>query len=252
MPDARSPDDAAEALYGAPLKQFVEERKRLAADLKAAGDRAAAAAVAKLPRPGMSAWVVNQLWREARAEMDALFAAGAKLRGGDFGAGAAQRASLQALRKKAAEVLKRDGHAATEGTLLRVQTTLQALSAIGGFAPDAPGRLVEDRDPPGFEVLGGVTEVKKAPEPEQPKPGPGTDQKEREKRREEERRRKAVQVDLERAMKVLERARHAVRVAEGEVAEQAERMARVEKEAEKARQDLAEVEKLVESIEKKL
>jgi hypothetical protein len=246
-------DDAAEALYGAPLKQFVEERKRLAADLKAAGDRAAAAAVAKLPRPGMSAWVVNQLWREARAEMDALFAAGAKLRGGDFGAGAAQRAALQALRKQAAEVLKRDGHAASEGTLLRVQTTLQALSAIGGFAPDAPGRLVEDRDPPGFEVLGGVTEVKKAAEPERP-PGPAaaTDQKEREKRREEERRRKAVQVDLERAMKVLERAKHAVRVAEGEVAEQAERMARVEKEAEKARQDLAEVEKLVESIQKKL
>jgi hypothetical protein len=249
-------DDAAEALYGAPLKQFVEERKRLAADLKAAGDKAAAAAVAKLARPGMSAWVVNQLWREARKDMEALFAAGAKLRGGDFGAGAAQRAALQSLRNKAVEVLKSDGHAPSDGTLLRVQKTLQALSAIGGFEPDEPGRLVEDRDPPGFEVLGGVTtEVKKAPDPESGKgTGKGTEAgtKEREQRREEEQRRKTVRVDLDRAMKVLERAKHAVRVAEGEVAEQAERMARVEKEAEKARQDLAEVERLVESIQKKL
>lgn len=248
-------DEAAEALYAAPLKQFVEERKRLAAELRTAGDKAGAAAVAKLPRPGMSAWVVNQLWRQAQGEMGALFAAGAKLRSGDFGAGAPQRAALQRLRAKAAEILKSDGHAASEGTLHRVQTTLQALSAIGGFEPDAPGRLVEDRDPPGFEVLGGVTEVKKAPEEERPGTGTGTgtgmDQKEREQRREEERVRKQVDVELGRAMKVLERARHAVRIAEGEVAEQAERMARVEREAEKARKDLAEVESLVESIEKK-
>lgn len=243
-------DDAAEVLYGAPLQQFVGERKRIAAELKAAGDKAAGAAVAKLAKPGMSAWVVNQLWREARGEMDRLFAAGAKLRSGDFGAGAAQRASLLALRAKAIEVLERDGRAPSDGTLLRVQKTLQALSAIGGFAPDEPGRLVDDRDPPGFEVLGGVTEVKKAPE--EKLPGAGTGVREREKRREEERRQKAVRVDLERAMKVLERAKHAVRVAEGEVAEQAERMARVEQEAEKARQDLAEVERLVESIQKKL
>lgn len=246
-------DDAADALYGAPLKQFVEERKRLAADLKAAGDKAAAAAVAKLAKPGMSAWVVNQLWREARGEMQNLFDAGAKLKSGDFGAGAAQRASLLALRNKAVEVLKSDGHAPNDGTLLRVQKTLQALSAIGGFAPDEPGRLVEDRDPPGFEVLGGVTDVKKPPEREpEAKTETGTGTKEREQRREEDQRRKAVKVDLERAMKVLERAKHAVRVAEGEVAEQAERMARVEQEAEKARQDLAEVERLVESIQKKL
>jgi hypothetical protein len=31
---------------------------------------------------------------------------------------------------------------------------LLSLSAQGSFAPDAPGRLVADRDPPGFEVLG--------------------------------------------------------------------------------------------------
>jgi hypothetical protein len=248
-------DDAAEALYGAPLRQFVEERKRLAADLRAAGDRAAAAAVAKLARPSMSAWVVNQLWRQANEDMQALFAAGAKLRGGDFGAGAAQRVALAALRKRAAEVLRSDGHAASEGTLLRVQTTLQALSAIGGFAPDAPGRLTEDRDPPGFEVLGGVTEVMRAPE-EEKRPGTGTGTgtgaRDRAQRREEERERRKTQADLERARKVLERARHAVKVAEGEVAEQRERLGRAEREADKARADLAEVESLVESIEKKL
>ena len=244
-------DDAAEVLYGAPLSQFVEERKRLAGERKAAGDKAGAAAIGKLPRPAMSAWVVNQLWRQAKGDMDALFAAGAKLRSGDFGATAAQREALGTLRKQAAEVLKSDGHAASEGTLLRVQTTLQALSAIGGWEPDEPGRLTADRDPPGFEVLGGVTDVKKAEE-KRSGTGTGTGTEEREKRREEERQRKKVEADLARAEKVLERARHAVRVAEGEVAEQAERMARLEREAEKARKDLEEVEALVESIKQKL
>jgi hypothetical protein len=40
--------------------------------------------------------------------------------------------------------------------LRRVTTTLSALAASGGFAPDAEGALLEDRDPPGFEVLGAV------------------------------------------------------------------------------------------------
>jgi chromosome segregation ATPase len=32
---------------------------------------------------------------------------------------------------------------------------LSALAASGGFAPDAPGALAVDRDPPGFEALDG-------------------------------------------------------------------------------------------------
>lgn len=146
-------DPAAEELYGAPLSQFTAVRKRLADELRAAGDRSLATRVAALARPTMAAWVVNQLWRRARRDMDALLAAGQRMRSGEPGAWQEQRAALARLTATAGEVLRGDRHAASPATLRRVTTTLQALSAVGSFAPDPAGRLVADRDPPGFEVL---------------------------------------------------------------------------------------------------
>src|SRR5689334_16188113 len=69
--------DAAEALYRAPHEAWVAERKRLAAELKAAGDKAGAAQLAKLARPPLSAWVVNQLWWRAPEPFAELLAAAA-------------------------------------------------------------------------------------------------------------------------------------------------------------------------------
>lgn len=149
-------DEAAEALYGAPLSAFTAERKRLADQLKVAGSKASAATVGKLPRPSMSAWVVNLLWRQDRKDMDALLEAGARVRDGDRDGLDDQRAALARLRTRAAKVLESDEHAASPATLQRVATTLQALSALGTWEPDEPGRLVADRDPPGFDVMMGA------------------------------------------------------------------------------------------------
>lgn len=146
-------DPAAEELYGAPLSEFTAVRKRLADRLRADGDRALASRVSALPRPTMAAWVVNLLWRQARPEVEELFAAGQRMRGGDHEGWKQQRAALARLNAAATEVLRSDRHAASPATVRRVTGTLQALSAIGSFAPDAAGRLVNDRDPPGFEVL---------------------------------------------------------------------------------------------------
>lgn len=146
---------AAEELYGAPLRTFAAERKRLAAQLASGGDKGAARGVTALPRPTMAAWVVNRLWREAQDEMEALFDAGGRMRTGDAGAWSDQRALLAALAARAAVILASDRHAASPATLRRVTSTLQSLSAAGGFAPDDPGQLAVDRDAPGFEVLGG-------------------------------------------------------------------------------------------------
>ncbi|HUS65750.1 MAG TPA: hypothetical protein VMZ28_14465 [Kofleriaceae bacterium] len=164
MPEDPAADAAAEELYGAPLRAFAAERKRLAAGLKASGDAAAARRVAALPRPTLPAWVVNQLWRAAQDEVVSLFAAGSRMRAGDAGAWDEQRAILQGLAARAAEVLASDRHAASPATLRRVTSTLQSLSAAGGFAPDRPGQVAVDRDPPGFEVLGGEL----PPPPERP------------------------------------------------------------------------------------
>jgi hypothetical protein len=150
----RTFDGAADELYQAPLGEFVAVRKRLAAELKAAGDKVGAAGLAKLPRPTVSAWVVDQMHWRHRDELDAMFETAAHLRKGELDATAAHRDALAALRVRAAEVLRDGGHGATEATLRRIMTTVSALAAAGGWAPDRPGALAEDRDPPGFEGVG--------------------------------------------------------------------------------------------------
>lgn len=146
-------DAAVAELYQAPHGAFTAERKRIAGDLKA-HDKAAAAKLAKLPRPTISAWVVNQLWWHARDAFDDLLDTAARLRDGDLGASGAHRDAIAKLRSRASAILSDAGHGATESTLRRVTTTLSALAATGGFAPDPPGALAADRDPPGFEAVG--------------------------------------------------------------------------------------------------
>ncbi len=155
-------DAAVETLHRAPLQQFIEERKRLAAELKAAGDRDGAARLARLARPPISAWAVNQLYWQARAELDAMFDSAARLRNGDLDATAAHRDAIAALRARAGELLTEAGHATNESTLRRVTATLSALAAAGGFDPDPPGALSADRDPPGFAGVG-VADMAAAP-----------------------------------------------------------------------------------------
>ncbi len=147
-------DEAVAELFRGPHATFVAERKRLAGELKAAGDKAGAATFAKLGRPPISAWAVNQLWWQARAEFDAFLETARRMREGDLSATPAHRESIQALRTRAGALLTEAGNAANEATLRRVATTLSAIAAHGGFAPDLPGALSDDRDPPGFEAAG--------------------------------------------------------------------------------------------------
>lgn len=158
-------DAQAEELYGTPLSRFTAERKRLADALRAEGERALATRVGALARPTLGAWVVNQLWRRRRDDMEELFAAGQRMRAGEPGAWQEQRAALARLSAAAGDVLRGDKHAASPATLRRVTANLLALSAQGSFAPDAAGRLVADRDPPGFEVLEDVAPAAAAAAP---------------------------------------------------------------------------------------
>lgn len=147
-------DAAVAELYQAPHGSFTAERKRLAAELGQHGDKAGAATLAKLPRPTISAWAVNQLWWHAKDAFDALLDTAARLRKGDLRASAAHREAIAKLRSRAAAMLSDAGHGTTEATLRRVTTTLSALAATGGFDPDPPGAIAADRDPPGFEAVG--------------------------------------------------------------------------------------------------
>ncbi len=146
---ASSYEAAVSTLYRAPLASFVEERKRLAAELKPS-DAAGAARLGKLARPPISAWAVNQLWWRERDLFEELFETAERLRRGEVAAGAEHRQALAALRKHAAELLTEDGHGAADATLRRVAATLSALAVSGGFDPDPPGALPADREAPGF------------------------------------------------------------------------------------------------------
>ncbi len=154
-------DDAVQELYRAPLAQFVAERKRLAGALKRDGDPSAATNLLARKRPTISAWVVNQLYWHARAAFDDMLKTAERLRNGDLRGSADHREAIATLRQHASGLLRDAGHSPTESTLRRVTATLSALAVTGGFDPDPPGALAQDRDPPGFEAIG----ISEMPEP---------------------------------------------------------------------------------------
>jgi hypothetical protein len=73
-------DDALDELYAAAPEQFVATRARLAKELKAAGHADVAAELARVRKPPLAAWALNQLSRRHRREVDLLLDAGHRLR----------------------------------------------------------------------------------------------------------------------------------------------------------------------------
>src|SRR4051794_41966776 len=73
-------DEATERLYGVDLDEFGAERARLAKELRGEGRREEAAQLAKLRKPTIAAWILNQLVRRHRREVDLLLHAGHRLR----------------------------------------------------------------------------------------------------------------------------------------------------------------------------
>jgi len=234
--------DAVAALYQAPFGDFVAERKRLANERKAAGDKDAAARIVKLARPPISAWAVNQLWWRERARFDALLKAAAQVKLGDREAARGHREALAALREQAARILQDAGNAASEATLRRVVTTLSAIAASGGFDPEPPGALSADRDPPGFEALGFAPSAAVSP-PKPPRPDAAAVRAaEAERRRAEaeaERRRKAER----------ERLSEKLREARALKAAQERELSRLSSEVEAAEQGLKQTQALLAELE---
>lgn len=69
-----------DALYDAPLDDFIKRRDELVATVKADGDADLAATTKKLRRPSVGAWLVNLLVRRCREDVDELLAMADKLR----------------------------------------------------------------------------------------------------------------------------------------------------------------------------
>jgi hypothetical protein len=165
------PEDAPSAaelreLYARPPGEFVAARNQVAARLGREGRRDAAAAVRRLPRPSPALWAVNRLARDAAAEVGELLDLGDRLRraqsrvlAGDRGAadalrglGAEQGRLLNRLRERAARLLVGGGHAASDDTLRRVETTLRSAAAADAGVRQAvvEGRLSAELAATGF------------------------------------------------------------------------------------------------------
>ena len=156
-------DEHRAALYREPLDGFVRARAELTRTLRTARDRDAAAAVAKLPKPSLGAWVVDRLAGLAPDLVRDLLAAAADARDAQRpGAAEALREASARVRglldagREARAILEEAGHPASDATVRRVQTTAQAAAAGTAAEREAllRGTLDRDLDPPGFGPAG--------------------------------------------------------------------------------------------------
>jgi len=147
-------------LYQQPLGSFVKERDTLARLLRSGGDRDGADRVKAQAKPGVAAWVMNQLHWGAKKELARWIGASRAL--GTLQPRAAgwptalerRKAALDRLMGRAEELLTGAGHAASRGTLRRIETALDSLALRGeDDVATRPGRRTEDPEPAGLEAL---------------------------------------------------------------------------------------------------
>ncbi len=132
-------------LYGLPLERFVAERNGLAKTLRTEGDREGSARTARLRKPSVAAWAVNQLVRTQRGAVSELFEAGDQLQrvqsellAGRGGAGGLREATdrvhdaVDGLTATAQGLLTSQGHELSPAVLERVRETLQAAALENG------------------------------------------------------------------------------------------------------------------------
>ena len=179
------PEDRLDALYALPLGEFVSARKRLAEELKRAGNVAEARQVSRLAKPTLSAWFTNQTVRGAPALLQQLVAATQAMAAAQRSvaptagiqsrfreARAEQRRLVDRLVEGARSLVSEGGEQKAAGRILeRVEKNLNwgPLSASDASLFEA-GRLTGDIAPPGFAALIGA-EVPSPPAPREGPPG---------------------------------------------------------------------------------
>jgi hypothetical protein len=246
-------------LYGLPLEEFTGERNALAARLRKEGDADAAAEVRGLPKPSVSAWLVNQLARREREGVRRLLDAGELLRraqaaalGGEAcdelrEASTAERGIVRELVRRAEELAGETGKPATRSTLDRVAATLAAAAVDEeGRTRLERGRLERDLEQTGFEALGALSAAPAAPE--------GDELAERRRRREADRdlvrSLRTEARDLARRAKDAEREAETARRAADAARREAERLeAAAEAAAQRAQEEAESAERVAGELE---
>lgn len=138
---------AAAELYGLPPGEFTAARNDRAKQARASGDADAAAAIRKLARPSVVAWLANQLARVHADEVRELLDVGAAMRHATAALDVGQLRKLSSRRQQvvrsllaqARDLASANGQALTDATARDLESTLhaaladeQAASALSG------------------------------------------------------------------------------------------------------------------------
>jgi hypothetical protein len=129
--------EVADELYSLSPAEFTAAREERAREVRAAGQRETAAAIKKLARPTASAWLVNQLARQAPEEMNRLFEVGQALHEAQRTLAGDRLRELSARRRQvvadllpvAARLADTAGQPASPAVLGEVRATLEAALA---------------------------------------------------------------------------------------------------------------------------
>ena len=178
---------ALNELYGEAPEEFVAERKRLAKELKTDGRADDADNIAKVRKPTVAAWALNQLARGSRREIDLLLDSGHRMRTAQAGvlrgearetfeqAQRTERETIAHLVREAERLLSERGNASST-VLEQIAASLHA-GAVSeqGREVLAAGRFTEALTLEGFNAVAGL-----APPPSKraakPKPSRSTDE----------------------------------------------------------------------------
>jgi hypothetical protein len=173
------PDDAIDAaldeLYGVDPGDFVATRKRLAAELRAGGDKGAATDLGSARRPSTAAWALNQLARHQPALVQALLARGRELLAAQMRAVSGQpdalreaiRAHRDALTDAVDSAVAMLGNRANDGFRGEITSTLRAASVSDAVGEQLrTGRLIHEVTGPGFPEAVGLRLVPAIADPE--------------------------------------------------------------------------------------
>ena len=165
---ADAPTELADRLYAVPPRRFVAERDAAVAAARAGGDAAAAAALSRLRRPTVAAWLVNllalrrpDLVTELTDLAAALRVAQQRLHGADLRELATRRRAVVARMVAAARSLAVDTEPELDGAklpLAEVETTLAAALADPAVAARVrAGRLLRPVTHAGFGEPAGAS-----------------------------------------------------------------------------------------------
>ena len=153
-------DNRIDQLYGLPLGEFTERRNAAAKEIKDAGDKDTAAAVKKLAKPTLAAWVVNQLARREPQLMQELISVQDRLASTASAKDLrelthARRELVSKLKRSASKILEEGDYGTGAATLQHVSQTLLAGATEEEQQLLLEGRLTRDLSSSGLEQVWG-------------------------------------------------------------------------------------------------